>query len=75
VHEHRFSHANAQSIHSNVGVTPRVSNPHDYVDHIFKRHYELLEFKIGIQNSKLSSLVYCGSLSLVCNFFILLELN
>jgi hypothetical protein len=31
-----------------VAVTPCVSNPHDYVDHVFKRTSELLEFKIWI---------------------------
>jgi hypothetical protein len=31
---------------SDVGVTPRVSNPHDYVDHVFKRPKEL----VGTQN-------------------------
>jgi hypothetical protein len=31
-----------------IGVIPRESNPHGFVDHMFKRHYELLEFKIGI---------------------------
>jgi hypothetical protein len=38
-------------------VTPRISNLHDLVDHMFKRHYELSEFKIEIQNLKLSSSV------------------
>jgi hypothetical protein len=27
-------------------VTSRVSNPHDYVEHVFKRPQEWLEFKI-----------------------------
>jgi hypothetical protein len=31
-----------------AAVTPCVSNPHDYVDHVFKRTSELLEFKIWI---------------------------
>jgi hypothetical protein len=29
-------------------VTPHVSNLHEEVDHTFKRHQELLEFKTGI---------------------------
>jgi hypothetical protein len=30
-------------------VTPRVSNLLDQVDHMFKRHPELLEFKTGFK--------------------------
>jgi hypothetical protein len=32
-------------------VTPGVSNPHDYVDHVFKRPKSCLEFKIKFQSA------------------------
>jgi hypothetical protein len=31
-----------------TAMTLRLSNPHDEVDHMFKRHPKLLEFRTGI---------------------------
>jgi hypothetical protein len=49
-------------------VTPRVSNPYDYVNHIFKRPLSVVEFPNLELNLKFSISVKCGPLSSVVDF-------
>jgi hypothetical protein len=60
---------------SDVGVTPHFSNPHDYVDHVFKRPKEL----VGTQNLDLIQsfqvLISMDGYTQSVNFEILLESN
>jgi hypothetical protein len=49
-------------------VTPRVSNPHDYVNDMFKRPYVLMNFQILSQIQSFPNSEKCGPLRSVVDF-------